>query len=1187
MNKYLSALLLACALACGGEAGAQTYPALDKIFADKACTVLSPTYAGMDLDAIRATDDYRSLPTVLQTMVEKVATGNWAETGKNIAGQTVEWDSDHARKYRVQMVEPFSDAVLAASMMDSKYHTNLNNPTGLYTDDKTTLYIFVEGKVPAGAWLYFNEQPGSLDHFNMALYNDATSVRNSTGIQLKEGMNVLTTSNDNALSYFFYTVDTYDSKTGERINRLSSCPDLKIHVEGGRINGFFNVVGDELYTPDTKADYDYLLARAAHPDFALIGRSFINIFPLKGRFANANGALYKGLQELNTPSFDPLKIMERWEDVISLIQTTAGYKGKTGIAESKWAKYYEALDDDPESFADFFNNRLLNIIVYVQGMDNVAMWSDNWYNGVFPQGSEDAMSSLSDLWGISHEYGHTVQGPLKVVGSTEISNNLHANVVGYLMTNLTSRNAFISDLLERFNRRQPSFDAQNWTGTRMYFQLWLYYHLQGRNPQFYIRLQDILRKDRLTHSSATDYIKFVKAACQASGEDLTDFFEAYGMFIPLDNFSADGTKVNLTAAEIAQCKAEIKAMNLPVNRQIIFIDDRPGSKRESRQGYAKENAGEYGGLDDFLAGSKADGKYTYTTDGSRIEINGGQGGVGFIVYGTDGTLLSFANTRKFNLSSEAGNAVVMGQATVYSVDADGTLTEIPSTVDPSEAMRSSLQNLVNEARSILTLSSEEDNIVGYYYSADLQPIREITAEAEAALKGSDTDAIRTTYVSIAAELAALHANPYTIITPADGMRVSIVSVRDNSKALTASSPRPSTSKTDKNQKDQQWTLESAKWETGNENSFYLRGENGLYIQGTTMLSEPIKMGEGKIAYDYTRLDNGNTAFTQSAGRKYAININPNGGVVSWNAVANDDGSQFIMASLDPSQALDPSRLLAKESYDAQATLDQAGKVDVTSSPLALTDKSFDTNAKCHQGGDAFTSWNVLIDNNPSTYFHSNWEAGTSDDGLPHWISVDLGRDADEIVLTYTTRGSGNVCAPTEILVQGSTDGKEWTDVATLSKGLPTANNTAYTSPAISFPTPVSHVRFQILANSTNQQNAGFYYFVMSEMGIGLPEYNVTIEKTGTAVTEDMMLAAYHAIQRASAASADDAEEALAELRATRQALIEAMATPSGIEDVIVEPTAVVRGIYDLQGRRLTEPLAPGLYIIDGRKTLIR
>lgn len=99
----LPGLLMAAAL-LAPDISAQTYPSLDKLFSDKACTTLAPEYASRSLAEIQGSDDYKALPSPLQKMVDKVKTGNWEEESVNIDGQAVTWDSPHALKYRVQMV---------------------------------------------------------------------------------------------------------------------------------------------------------------------------------------------------------------------------------------------------------------------------------------------------------------------------------------------------------------------------------------------------------------------------------------------------------------------------------------------------------------------------------------------------------------------------------------------------------------------------------------------------------------------------------------------------------------------------------------------------------------------------------------------------------------------------------------------------------------------------------------------------------------------------------------------------------------------------------------------------------------------------------------------------------------------------------------------------------------------------
>ena len=44
--------------------------------------------------------------------------------------------------------------------------------------------------------------------------------------------------------------------------------------------------------------------------------------------------------------------------------------------------------------------------------------------------------------------------------------------------------------------------------------------------------------------------------------------------------------------------------------------------------------------------------------------------------------------------------------------------------------------------------------------------------------------------------------------------------------------------------------------------------------------------------------------------------------------------------------------------------------------------------------------------------------------------------------------------------------------------------------------------------------------------------------------------------------------------------------PTSIENIVVE-NAAVKGIFDMQGRKIDAITAPGLYIVDGKKVLVK
>ncbi|MDE6279376.1 MAG: RICIN domain-containing protein, partial [Paramuribaculum sp.] len=99
--------------------------ALDKVFADKSCTTLRPDYASKSKEQLLADETVKSLPEALRNMVVKVATDNWEET--NSTDGNVKWDSKHAKKYRVQLYEPYSDPTLGANLAGIQAWSYINN----------------------------------------------------------------------------------------------------------------------------------------------------------------------------------------------------------------------------------------------------------------------------------------------------------------------------------------------------------------------------------------------------------------------------------------------------------------------------------------------------------------------------------------------------------------------------------------------------------------------------------------------------------------------------------------------------------------------------------------------------------------------------------------------------------------------------------------------------------------------------------------------------------------------------------------------------------------------------------------------------------------------------------------------------------------------------------------------------
>lgn len=123
----------------------------------------------------------------------------------------------------------------------------------------------------------------------------------------------------------------------------------------------------------------------------------------------------------------------------------------------------------------------------------------------------------------------------------------------------------------------------------------------------------------------------------------------------------------------------------------------------------------------------------------------------------------------------------------------------------------------------------------------------------------------------------------------------------------------------------------------------------------------------------------------------------------------------------------------------------------------------------------------LLDGNAGTFFHSDWHGDVKD---THYMAIDCGEgnSINAFVLQYTRRMNNNNNRPTEIEIQGSNDGENYTTFRTLTAeadGLPTdqsVNN--YISDVIECGADYRHVRFMI-----NKTNNNSLFFTFSEFSI--------------------------------------------------------------------------------------------------------
>lgn len=117
----------------------------------------------------------------------------------------------------------------------------------------------------------------------------------------------------------------------------------------------------------------------------------------------------------------------------------------------------------------------------------------------------------------------------------------------------------------------------------------------------------------------------------------------------------------------------------------------------------------------------------------------------------------------------------------------------------------------------------------------------------------------------------------------------------------------------------------------------------------------------------------------------------------------------------------------------------------------------------------------LIDNNPSTYFHSKYwpDSGTA----PHYIQVQLTSPITKMAFGFQGRLNNRNGNPQDIKISVSNDGVTWNELTRINSGLPTTAGSIYESLTYGSETAFSYVRFEVMQTTTGTAPQ---YFVFSE-----------------------------------------------------------------------------------------------------------
>lgn len=1185
---------------------------LDRLFTDKTCSELK---AGIILEN---NEDFNALSVPLQQMVTKINSGDWEEKCP-YNGTDYNWEDKYARKYRLQLYEPYSEGSNGASMVGIQAYTNMNNPTGIVADKDDLLYVMVEEEPLPGATLYISGISDTTYH------NSVTD-----GIKLHKGLNIIHCSQDNTHYFIFYSVATVKNKVPTEY-RLADFPDLKIHIEGGRINGFFNYVGDSLYGKDTREELEYTVMRATFPMYDMIGKYVILHMHLEDTPSQEGEALQKCLKSalITNPTSgsdrtrDPVLIMQSWDNMCFSERILMGLQSDSDIEDAFNLGYYESIVGDNHSvtdgvttyntdpgfhFNDYFNNKMMGISQQGTLFMNATSWRT-----AYNVSTIDAILTLfpsGNIWGPAHEYGHMNQPPMNMAGTTEVSNNIFSNVAMYYAGLYSSRCEFPSAQLKNFQEGKTYLEAGTWGTTRMFWQLWCYYHATGHNKKFYPRLYQLLRQYPLVktvassgnHNERYDMLHFAKMCCIAAEEDLTNFFTIWGFFVPLENYEINDYSVYnayLTEEDIQAVKDEIKAFNFPKNDAIILIDDRPGSTKTSYPDFPISKAGDLGGLKDFdsQTGVSPSGNYDFIIEGTTVSINRGEEkGVGYIIYADNGDILGFYNTDNFEVTPEIAEMLKNGTAIieVKGESRDSGLTVTNTLLEGSpEKKREYLSDIVSKCELLLEDMDETDTKVGYLHSSSCSDILSLRDEAQSLIDSESTDGETLTNMInellTAYDILLTDEDSRIGIEPGASYRISnltldtrvLATKEDYNKttgiASSVASSEPLTQETDPYY--QQWIFE----EKNGSNVYALRNvSTGQYVDIVPNYQRNTVVPMSSSPHSYTK-----GAVSEKTGVFYLAPDNVTGSSLHMNNsgliyhyIPSSDNTQWKITRLKTADYMALRDSLIAKIDSSMVLLNKAGKVVIPmTAKMPLTPTCLDSNSIQPSGNGAFTGWNSILDNNLNTYFASNRNTGLSTDGLDHYIKITAPDDETfrHFIFTYTNIGfASNAAYIRSYRIDASIDGEHWAPVYAANSGLNVTAGASNSSELITVPEGTKHIRFVV--TKSDELKAFHYTFLLSNIQVDntnetdcYPDSEYPhVSDYDMQEVEKKVAAANFAVKNPST-TAEDLKNHLLSLNSAYQNLEDKMSIETSVEVIGDSNESEENEYYGINGLRIKKP----------------
>lgn len=427
----------------------------------------------------------------------------------------------YPRDFRIASYEAYPSPDIQSKINKTNPYSLLDNPAGIYVEANDELIVLVgdtHGK-SIGLKVQNLDVPGG-DGFGGDSY------------ALKEGTNKISIRNK-GLVYVMYHTHT--------LEEAEQAQPIKIHIATGKVNGYFD------RAKNTESDWTKLLNNTCCPYFDVLGKYAHLTFPVNSFKIYANSGI---------------DLIDTYDEVVRYEMEFLGL-----------FKYNKV----------FKNRMYLNVIYksYMYASPYHTAYNANTMGSV----CNETKLRAGEVWGPAHEIGHCNQTRpgLKWHSTTEVTNNILSMAVQtHFCEKYGSKTIRLRDesmmgeggytdryekamTLQFVNKQPDAIRPDVFCRLVTFWQLQLYFSGVKGQTDFYKDLYELIRTEKDLNGLGEDQLEFTVRASKIAQTDLTDFFDKWGYFMPIDQDIDDyGVKrVTITEAQIANTRKRIKELNLP------------------------------------------------------------------------------------------------------------------------------------------------------------------------------------------------------------------------------------------------------------------------------------------------------------------------------------------------------------------------------------------------------------------------------------------------------------------------------------------------------------------------------------------------------------------------------------------------------------------------------------------------